>query len=73
MMHGPANIEYREPHDHVSLDVIYVWFGASLKDLQGRMAWLLDADVVTYSEERPRMRKNHRKPYSTQSVYPDNV
>ena len=56
-MHGPANIKYRAPYEHVSRDVIYVWFGASLKDFQGRMTWLLDVDVVPYFEERPRMRK----------------
>jgi len=57
MMHGPANIKYRVLYEHVSRGVIYVWFGDSLKDFQGRMTWLLGADVVAYSEERPRIRK----------------
>jgi len=28
-----------------------------LKGFQGRMTWLVDADVVAYSEERPRTTK----------------
>ena len=57
MMHGPANIKYHVLYKHVLRDVIYVWFGASLKDFQCRMTRPLDEHAVASSEERPRMRK----------------
>lgn len=59
---------YHVQYEYISRDVIYVCCGASLKDFQGRMTWLVDEDDVAYSVGRPRIKKTQKTLGSTVSI-----